>query len=95
MNETELTNRIKAVKTNIQKQYAEEKVKRMQPTEPTKYRTDDGANHWKYADHIWIEELDGNGEGNENYKRVSKAKYFEMCEQGLIIDFEELGLYQP
>ena len=64
-------------------------------TEPTKYRTDDGANHWKYADHIWIEELDQNGEGNENYKRVSKAKYFEMCRDGLITDFKELGLYQP
>ena len=67
-------------------------------TEPTKYRTDEPSphpNYWKYTRYIWIEELDQNGEGNEKYKRISKTKYFEMCEQGLIIDFEELGLHKP
>ena len=65
---------------------------------PKKYRTDEHSphpNYWKYTTFIWIEELDNKGEGNENYEKVDKNKYFEMCQQGLIVDFEELELYQP
>ena len=70
----------------------------MNELESTKYRTDEPnphPNYWKYTESIWIEKLDSKGEGTEHYQLVSKDKYFEMGLEGLIVDFEQLGLYNP
>ena len=63
----------------------------------TKYRTDEPSlptkNFWKHREWIWIEELDENGEGKENYHQISRDKYFELCKNGKVVDAEELGIY--